>query len=99
MSKIGTPGDDDFPEAAGKNLQDAQALLAAARHDGASYHAGYVVECAFKTIVLLEQGNPKSWKHKIGALSSEVLRLASISGAKTARYVPKIAPSHGLYTG
>jgi MinD-like ATPase involved in chromosome partitioning or flagellar assembly len=32
MSKIGTPSGDDYPEAAGKNLLDAQALLAAPWH-------------------------------------------------------------------
>ena len=47
---------DDYPEAAGRHLQDANALLAGERHDGAAYLAGYVVECAMKTLIQLETG-------------------------------------------
>ncbi len=97
MSKLGVPGGDDYPEAAGKNLQDAQSLLAANRHDGAAYHAGFVVECALKTLVLLELGNARAFGHDIHRLSTEALRLASIPSAKTARYIPKIAVGHFFY--
>ncbi len=45
---------DDFPLAAEKFLDDAKALHAARRYDGAAYMAGYVAECSFKTILLLE---------------------------------------------
>ena len=42
---------DDFPKVALKHLQDAQALLKSNRFDGAAYLAGYVVECALKTMI------------------------------------------------
>ena len=43
---------DDHPEAALKHLADASVLLAGARFDGASYLSGYVVESAFKSVLL-----------------------------------------------
>lgn len=54
MSNLAYQGD-DHPEAAAKHLDDAKALLAATRYDGAGYLAGYVLECSFKTIVILEE--------------------------------------------
>lgn len=45
-------GDDDHPEAALKHFEDAKVLIGAGRPDGAAYHAGYVVECSLKTIIL-----------------------------------------------
>ncbi|HSN99958.1 MAG TPA: hypothetical protein VLS89_16800 [Candidatus Nanopelagicales bacterium] len=54
MSNLAYQGD-DHPEAAAKHLDDAKALLAAMRYDGAGYLAGYVLECSLKTIVLLEE--------------------------------------------
>jgi hypothetical protein len=46
---------DDHPDAAGKNLDDAMALIAAQRFDGAGYLAGYVVECSLKTLIILQE--------------------------------------------
>jgi len=46
---------DDHPDAAAKNLDDALALLAAGRFDGAGYLAGYVVECSLKTVIVLQE--------------------------------------------
>lgn len=44
---------DDFPDAAEKHRDDAAALLRARRWDGAAYHAGYVVECSLKAVLLV----------------------------------------------
>ena len=56
MSRLKTVQGDDHPEAAGKHLLDAGALLAAGRADGAAYLSGYVVECSLKSIYQLETG-------------------------------------------
>jgi hypothetical protein len=53
VSKLQHQGD-DHPDAASKHLLDAQALLRAQRYDGASYLSGYVVECAYKSVILHE---------------------------------------------
>lgn len=49
MSRLKQANGDDYPEAALKHLQDADALVRGRRFDGAAYLAGYVVECALKT--------------------------------------------------
>lgn len=87
MSNFRQNNGDDYPEAARKNLDDAQALLAASRYDGAGYHAGYVVECALKT--LLQADNAPGWGHNLGQLSHQVTRLAAGGSPHTARYLPK----------
>ncbi|MDW8396565.1 MAG: HEPN domain-containing protein, partial [Anaerolineae bacterium] len=56
MSRPHQPNRDDYPRAALKHLEDAEALLKAHRYDGAGYHAGYVVECALKTLLLYARG-------------------------------------------
>ena len=50
MSRLQSNGD-NFPEAAEKHLEDASVLIAGARYDGTAYLAGYVVECALKTLI------------------------------------------------
>lgn len=45
-------GNDDHPEAARKHLDDARVLSEARRYDSAAYHAGYVVECSLKAVLL-----------------------------------------------
>ncbi len=107
MSRIRQTNGDDHPDAAGKHLEDASALLGAARTDGAAYLSGYVVECALKCIVILEHNlhvNPddagelaRRLRHDLNALSREALRLAALPGARTARYVPRMTPGHSLY--
>lgn len=54
MSNLADPEGDDFPAAAAKNLDDANALLAASRTDGAGYLAGYVRECSLKAVIVLD---------------------------------------------
>lgn len=102
MSKLLQTNGDDHPEAAVKHLDDATALLAAGRHDGAAYLAGYVVECSLKTVILLDQGKA-TWTpgggHDLNTLGAEALRFASLPTARTAKYMPVRTPSHPLYTG
>jgi len=95
MSRLRLPNGDDHPEAAGKHLSDARVLLPAGRADGAAYLAGYVVECSLKSVLLHEkgvpaQGSPPPWKgrdgHDLAKLQSDAATLASVAGAKTARY-------------
>lgn len=56
MSRLAV-GNDDHPEAARKHLADAYVLNASARHDGAAYHAGYVVECTLKAVLLHDRAH------------------------------------------
>lgn len=82
---------DDYPEAARKHLDDAQALLNVARYDGAGYHAGYVVECALKT--LLQADNALTKGHDLNALGVKVTILATGGSPHTARYLPNPPPA------
>jgi hypothetical protein len=86
MSKLVQPNGDDYPEAAGKHLQDAAALLAAARPDGAAYLSGYVLECSLKSIYQLETGKSLGI-HNFATLFSHVQAVATVAGAKTAKYL------------
>jgi hypothetical protein len=99
MSKIRQPSGDDYPEAAAKHLADAKSLLGANRTDGAAYISGYVVECALKSLVLVESGNARAFGHQLTNLSQHVLHLAAQAGARTARYKPKINPSPSICDG
>jgi hypothetical protein len=91
------PNGDDHPEAAGKHLADAHALQTSERADGAAYHAGYVIECALKSLILVEGGEP--WGHDINTLSGDALRLAALPGARSAKYVPRMRAGHSIYDG
>lgn len=96
MSRLRLANGDDHPEAAGKHLGDAHALLGASRNDGAAYLAGYVAECSLKALLLHEKGTPPAgapplWKkgqdgHDLAKLQSDAATLAVVAGAKTARY-------------
>jgi len=107
MSRLRLASGDDHPEAAGKQLSDAQVLLPAGRADGAAYLAGYVVECALKSIVILEHSlhmnleaagkQARRFGHKLNSISRNALRLAAVPGARTARYVPRMTAGHSLY--
>lgn len=71
MSKLRV-ADDDHGDAAGKHLADAQALVDAARFDGAGYLSGYVVECALKAVILHERSfNPTTGLHDATVLATE----------------------------
>ena len=92
MSRLKTVQGDDHPEAAGKHLLDAGALLAAGRADGAAYLSGYVVECSLKSIYQLETGT-SLWGHDLPTLSARVSAVATVVGARTARYFGGITAS------
>lgn len=96
MSSYKQPGGDDYPDAAQKHLDDARALLAASRFDGAGYHAGYVIECAIKTILLAELGYPVRG-HDLSTLSAQVAPLATGGSPRSAPYVPN-PPAAIAYT-
>lgn len=85
MSSFCQPNGDDYPEAAHKHLEDAQALLIAHRYDGAGYHAGYAVECALKT--LLQADGAQTRGHDLNALGTRVTALATGGSPHTARYL------------
>jgi len=81
---------EDYPAAAGKHCDDAGALLAASRFDGAAYLAGYAVECMLKTVIQVEQGTVTpvlQHKHNVDNLSGEALNLATLPSARTCRYL------------
>ena len=85
MSKLQTLDGDDYPDAALKHLLDAQTLLGQQRADGAAYLSGYVVECALKSVWQLETGKPRKG-HDLPVLAQAVSAVATVAGAKTARY-------------
>jgi len=94
MSILRTLEGDDHPDAALKHLLDAQVLLERRHADGAAYLSGYVIECALKSLWLHETGsspgNSRPWGgkkgHDLNHLAANVAALASVAGAKTARY-------------
>lgn len=95
MSKLRQPNGDDHPEAARKHLNDATALDRNGRPDGASYLAGYVVECSLKAAILLEKEasgviSPQ-WRgpggHDLAKLVSELSTASAVAGPRTARYL------------
>ena len=97
MSNLKLPNHDDYPDAAGKHLADATVLEQQGRADGAGYLSGYVVECALKTLLLVEQ-HP-GWGHSLSALSKEALRLGALPGAHTARYQSGVPTAAAVAAG
>ena len=99
MSRLRTSNGDDHPEAAHKHLLDAQTLLGQHRADGAAYLSGYVVECALKCLWLHEthipMGNQMPWgrQHNLSFLANQVSALATVAGARTARYYKQATSS------
>lgn len=103
MSRLAV-GSDDHPQAALKHLDDARVLLAAGRHDSVAYHAGYAVECSFKTVVLHDRSYQPAtnttdpvqlvtWHKKLSSKSygHNLANLVNASlGPEGARYAPPI---------
>lgn len=92
MSRLRTSNGDDHPEAAHKHLLDAQTLLGQHRADGAAYLSGYVVECALKSFWQLETGQSRRG-HDLRKLAQAVSAVATVAGAKTARYFKQATSS------
>jgi len=86
MSRLGSPNGDDHPDAAHKHLLDAEVLLAQQRPDGAAYLSGYVVECALKSLLVLETKSAPQ-HHNFQSLVLQVSSVATFAGAKTAKYL------------
>lgn len=53
MTNLALTNKDDYPAAAEKHLNDAEALLGAGRFDGAGYLLGYAVECSLRTVLMV----------------------------------------------
>ena len=85
MSRLRQNNGDDYPEAAGKHLKDAGVLLTGARPDGAAYLAGYVVECALKTLIQVQTGR-RTISHDLPRLSNSLGAIAAQAGHQTHRY-------------
>jgi len=64
-----------FFNAATRHLQDSEILLKEQRWDNAVYLAGYVVECAFKSILALYLKDEaiKKFNHKINILEDKAM--------------------------
>lgn len=85
MSRLQQNNGDDYPEAAGKHLKDAGVLLTGARPDGAAYLAGYVVECALKTLIQVQTGR-RTISHDLAGLRNSLGAIAAQAGPQTQRY-------------
>lgn len=85
MSSFRKPNGDDHPDASGKHLADAQALLVAGRPDGAAYLSGYVVECLLKSLLQAQGVHERG--HRLTDLAQRVSQVCALAGARTARYV------------
>ena len=92
MSRLKQRNGDDYPEAALKHLQDADALVRGRRFDGAAYLAGYVVECALKTLIQVESGEARHG-HKLTKLIDVLDELAVHAKTDTGRFYISAAAS------
>ncbi len=88
MSHLRQANGDDYPEAARKHLQDSGSLLAGGRPDGAAYLAGYVVECALKTLIQLEAGqvDRRHRHHDLSRLDRDLDLLAVQASSVVGRF-------------
>lgn len=82
MSRLKQDNGDDYPEAAGKHLKDASVLISGARNDGTAYLAGYVVECALKTLIQLASRQPY-FSHDLQRLNSTLGTIAALADRRT----------------
>lgn len=113
MSALADPrgSNDDYPEASQKHLADAQVLDREQRHDGCYYLAGYVVECALKSVLLHQASwDPPTRTHSPRKLNAELDRLrtpnhdirglleelARTATPHTAKYVPSTSAAKNV---
>ena len=85
MSRLRQSNGDDYPAAAMKHMQDSGALLAGGRYDGAAYLAGYVVECALKTLIQMEAGQVRH-HHDLSRLDQDLDRLAAQASSPAGKF-------------
>ena len=90
MSRLKRPNGDDYPEAARKHLQDADVLFRGRRFDSAAYLAGYVVECALKTLIQVESGQARR-SHELADLRDEMQVLAVHAKTRAGRLYVSVA--------
>ena len=74
----------DYLSAASRHLRDANFLFENKHHDNAAYIAGYVAECALKTIIEIAGRPPKV--HNLAILSGDALNLAADLSFAVRRY-------------
>lgn len=91
MSRLRQSNGDDYPAAARRHLEDADVLHAGDRHDGVAYLAGYVVECAMKTVIQVETGSAAR-SHDLAGLDRTLAALSARVGAQTARLYARAVP-------
>jgi hypothetical protein len=77
---------EDYGAAALRHDRDARLLRRFGAYDNAAYLAGYVVECALKTLLADDAAQPRGYGHDLRRLSGEALRLAVILSPGLARY-------------
>jgi hypothetical protein len=85
MSNFSKASGEDYPDAARKNFIDSKSLMNRRRYDGAAYLSGYVIECIFKTLMLVDGGVPR-FIHDLNQLSTEAQRLFLLPASRTSRY-------------
>lgn len=90
MSRLRLPNGDDHPDAAQKHLLDAGLLLVQQRPDGAAYLSGYVVECALKSLLVLETKSAPQ-HHNFQSLVQQVSKVATFAGPMNEAYPDKLA--------
>ena len=84
MSRLRQGNGDDYPDAAAKHMEDSNVLIAGSRYDGGAYLAGYVVECALKTLIQLETGRA-DYHHDLPRLCDTLDTLAAQVSSRTGR--------------
>ncbi len=92
VSRLRQGNGDDYPEAAGRHVDDSKALLARRRFAGAAYLAGYVVECTLKTLIQLETGQARHG-HDLSGLLDRLDVLAAQASARYGRVYLAVEPS------
>lgn len=94
MTRLRQNNGDDYPAAARRHLEDAGVLHGGGRFDGTAYLAGYVVECALKTLIQIEAGGAAA-SHDLAGLDRTLGSLAARVGAQTARIYANARPLLG----
>lgn len=77
---------EDFVSAAMRHWNDSILLQDSQRYDNAAYHAGYVVECALKSLVRHGGPSPVALGHDLTLLASSALNLAILLSPSLSRY-------------
>jgi len=90
MSRLAYQGS-DYPDASTKHLEDAVVLNRNGRYDGSAYHAGYVVECALKSVLQYEL----AWNPRTGQYDRRKLEQAEIKFRELSHGLEELAEELG----